>query len=165
MGFLDALNGAVGRSRRGGASEQVRLAESWGLGETSHSEFPGPAPAAEPVEMTAPPETLDYDRAQWRKKVKRILEKLPASQAEWEPMLTEARALGFDEAWVLQTELEEFRLMVRRAVADCNVTADEHRRLDLARSLIGLSEEDAEELLHAVVAEAEAFFGHSVEGA
>jgi hypothetical protein len=151
MGFLDALNGALGRGRQAGPSAQGKLAESWGLSNLA--------------EIGAQLEALDYDRVQWRKKLKRILEKLPASETEWEVMLTEARALGFDEEWMLRTQIEEFSLMVRRAVADCNVTPEEHRRLDHARTLIGLSEEDGATLVHSIVAEAEAFFGHSVEGA
>ena len=37
--------------------------------------------------------------------------------------------------------------------------------LDLARSLMSISDEEAEALFHAIVSEAEAFFGESVHGA
>ena len=44
--------------------------------------------------------TTNYDRVQWRKKLTRLLEQLPASQKDWEPLMSEARALGFEPGWV-----------------------------------------------------------------
>ena len=114
--------------------------------------------------MAAPPATGAYDRDQWRKKLKLILEKLPESRAQWDDLIQEAGALGLDTAWVEQCQREEFALMVRRAVADLGVTLQEHHKLELARTLIGLSEDEAEATLHAIAAEAEAFFGKPVEG-
>ena len=52
-----------------------------------------------------------------------------------------------------------------RAHTDRVVTSEEHHNLDLARSLMGITDAEAETLLHAIVAEAEAFFGEKVEGA
>ena len=37
--------------------------------------------------------------------------------------------------------------------------------LDLARTLMGIPDKEAEEIFHAIVSEAEAFFGGAVEGA
>ena len=54
-------------------------------------------------------------------------------------------------------------MLIRQAVSDRHVTEEEHRKLDLARDLIGIPEAEAESLLHAIVAEAEAFFGKPVE--
>ena len=100
---------------------------------------------------------------QWHKKLKRILDELPASQAEWPVLMTEARALGFDTTWLQECQLEEFQLMIRQAVSDRHFTEEEHRKLDLARDLIGIPEVEAEAMLDAIVAEAEAFFGKPVE--
>ena len=93
------------------------------------------------------------------------MEKLPPTQPECDPLLADARALGLEDEWVLRSQIDEFTLLVRRAVADRHVTEQEHRKLDLARQLIGMTEADAETLLHAVSAEAEAFFGKPVDGA
>jgi hypothetical protein len=105
-----------------------------------------------------------YSRTLWRKKLARILDKLPESQTEWEPLLSEARSLNFDTSWVEGSLRAEFSLLLRRAVADGVVTGMEHRKLDLARDLIGMTEQEAESLLHTVAAEAEQFFGKQVKG-
>lgn len=106
-----------------------------------------------------------YDRTQWRRKLARVLDQLPDSQPEWEPLLADARSLGFDPAWIKACQSEEFALIIRRAVADGILTPMEHRKLDLARDLIGLSDAEAEQTLHTIVAEAQTIFGKSIEGA
>jgi hypothetical protein len=106
-----------------------------------------------------------YDRVQWQKKLKRILDELPDSQAEWPILMTEARALGFDAVWIHDCHIEGFQMLIRQAVADRHVTEAEHRKIDLARDLIGIPEAEAEAILHSIVAEAEAFFGKPVEEA
>ena len=58
--------------------------------------------------MRAPNEASPYDRDQWVRKLKRILDKLPHSQPEWDNMLHEARALGFDDGWIKQAMRREF---------------------------------------------------------
>lgn len=105
-----------------------------------------------------------YDRIQWRRKLARVLDQLPDSQPEWEPLLAEARSLGFEPAWVQACQREDFALMIRRAVADGILTPTEHRKLELARDLIGLSDAEAEQILQAIVAEAQTFFGKAIEG-
>jgi hypothetical protein len=160
MGFFSSLTRALGTSSRS-AGDRERLAEAWGVSDTGDAELADAGPGG----TDAPPETLDYDRVQWRRKLKRILERLPASEHEWDPMITEARALAFDDEWVACTQLQEFDILMRRAVADCTLTEAEHEKLDLARRLIGLSEQEAETLLATIVKEAETFFGHHVEGA
>ncbi len=77
---------------------------------------------------------------------------------------TDPAAMAAPPATVEHCQREEFALMVRRAVADRDITLQEHHKLDLARTLIGLSEDEAEATLHAIAAEAEAFFGKPVEG-
>jgi hypothetical protein len=106
----------------------------------------------------------EYDRSQWRKRLTRVLDGLPGTQEEWEPLLAESRALKIDPNYVQGSLREEFALMMRRAVADGVLTGMEHRKLDLARDLIGIPDAEAEATLHAIAAEAETFFGKSVEG-
>jgi len=52
-----------------------------------------------------------------------------------------------------------------KVVGDRVVTEDEHRTLDLARELLKIPDAEAERILHEVIAEAESFFGGTVEGA
>jgi hypothetical protein len=166
MAFFDALGRVLGGGARDPRREN-RLAEAQGLDDSGPSpEYPGgQGVPADPAAMAAPPVAGAYDREHWRRKVKRILEKLPTTKAEWPTLMAEAHALSLDQDWVDRCLVDEFTLLVRRAVSDRHVSREEHAKLDLARQLIGLSEAEAVDLLHAVVAEAEAFFGKPVEGA
>ena len=152
MPFLDTVLGFVTgrRADPAPAREEGRrkAAEAWGL--TAVDMGLG---AAEPG---------SYDWQQWRKKVARILAGLPATEPEWAPMMAEARALAFGDERVLATQIEEFTLLVRRAVADCEFTEPERLKLDLARRLIGIADSDAEALVQTVIREAEVFFGQQV---
>jgi hypothetical protein len=161
MGFFDVFTRAVSQSRRGPSPEQGRLAALWGVYETP---APDPESDGNAANAGADPDR-EFDRVQWRKKLKRILERLPATQAEWQPMLTEARALSFDDEWVTRVQIDEFGLLMRRAVADCHFTEAEHDKIELARTLIGIPEAEAEAMLQVIIKEAETFFGHRVEGA
>lgn len=167
MAFFDTLRQLVGAGRTSAGSDdaRLRLAEAWGLSDTSHPEFPRRVPAADPEAMAAPPRTSAYDLEQWRRRLRRLLDTLPESKSEWADFVADGRALGLDEEWMLQTQIEEFTFMIRRAVADRHFTPAEHAALDQARELIGLSEDDAESLVRRVIAEAESFFGQAVEGA
>lgn len=153
MGFFDALRRVLG----GHPAEEPHgktdpgLARVWGLEEPSG-------------DNAHTGESSVYDRAQWVKKLKRILGELPASKGDWAELMADAKALHFEPTWIREREGEEFRLLVRRAVSDRKFTEAEHRRLDLARDLMGIPEAEAEEILHTIVAEAESFFGRSVEG-
>ncbi|WP_406694071.1 hypothetical protein V5E97_23800 [Singulisphaera sp. Ch08] len=158
MGFLDALRHALtadSESKRE-ASAIPLVVEPGGIVEESGADA-GPAGPPAPAGQ--------YDRAQWHKKLKRILDELPASKTEWDDLMYEARALEFDPEWVVRTQYEEFQLLVRRIVSDRIVTEPEHRKLDLARELLGVSEAQAEAAVHAIVAEAESFFGKPVRDA
>lgn len=159
MGFFDALRRVVTDDRIEKPKPlDARAIE--GLYPDDNGDLDAtPLPEAPPFEAGA------YDRAQWSKKVKRVLDQLPESRPEWDDVQAEARAMGFDPDWVNRCEVDEFMLLLRRIVADRVVTEAEHRKLDLARDLIGISEADAEAALHAIVAEAESFFGNKVEGA
>jgi hypothetical protein len=136
------------------ATDRRGLGDAWGLDEVGsgaddHTE--------RPVE-----DTSAFDRRQWERKLKRILDELPGSRGEWDDLMLEAASLGFDPGWVAQRERAEFALLVRRAVADRAVTEAELRKLELARKLIGMPEPEAEKALHAIVAEAESFFSAPV---
>jgi hypothetical protein len=148
MSFFDTLRHLLGKDQDPPPPD-VSLA--WGLGDGSKVEESADAGL--------------YDQAQWQKKMKRILGELPASKDQWAELMTEARALKLDPAWVTKSQIDEFMLLVRRAVSDRHFTEQEHRKLDLARDLIGIPEAEAEAALHSIVAEAEKFFGKSVEGA
>jgi len=148
MGFFDTVRRVLHIDNHP-ASE---VAHAWGLDDE-------PEPGAEATEAGL------YDRAQWQKKMKRILEGLPETKAEWTDLASDARALNLDPKWIEKIEIAEFTLLVRKAVSDRHFTEEEHRKLDVARDLIGISEERAEAILHAVVAEAEKFFGKKVDGA
>lgn len=127
--------------------------------------FPGVDPDEVPLAPETPFESAAHDRIQWAKKLKRVLTELPESRAEWDDLAAEARAMDFDPAWVRQHGRDEFALLVCRVVADRVVSEEEHRKLDLARDLIGMPDADAETILDAVVTEAESFFGGTVEDA
>ncbi len=154
MGFFDALRRSLG----GGAAPEPTAREI-------EARFLGVDPDELPLSPETPFESGAYDRAQWAKKLKRVLAELPDSRADWEDVAAEARAMDFDPAWVAQCGRDEFAMLVRRAVADRVVTEAEHRKLDLARDLLGIPDAEAVSILHAVVAEAETFFGGTVEGA
>lgn len=151
MGFLEALKHTLGTAPLAGPEP-----------------IDGPADAADVAVLAAsdespPPQPASpYDRTLWHRKLTRILDELPDSEPQWKALMYDARALELEAGWVGQTLIEEFLLLVRRAVADRVVTESEHRKLDLARRLVGLSEEEAEAALLRVVAEAESFFGAPV---
>jgi hypothetical protein len=164
MSFFHALGRILGGRSKLDDQEQQHLISAWNLYDDSSR------PAGSLVEETSADAASDakaapYDQGQWRRKLKSILEKLPQSQARWADLAAEVRALKLDPDWVRQAFREEFTLLVRRAVADGVVTPEEHKRIDLARHLVGLPEAEAEEILYAVVTEAEAFLGKPVAGA
>lgn len=160
MGFFDALRRVVGDDRAEPAKKVMDARAIEGLYPDDNGELDEtPLPEAAPFAAGA------YDRAQWGKKLKRILDGLPESRPQWDDLMAEARAMGLETGWVNAQQVDEFMLLLRRMVADRVVTEAEHRKLDLARDLIGITEADAEAALHAIVAEAESFFGNKVEGA
>lgn len=152
MPFLQSIIGYIRGIRADPTVDEAALKraaeDAWGLVQADRT----PLPAG----------SGGYDWMQWRKKLQRVLDGLPATEPEWAGMMTEARALGFGEEAVLGAQIEEFTLLVRRAVADCELSTDEHAKLAAAKRLIGLSHEEAEELVKTVIREAEAFFGHQV---
>jgi len=154
MGFFDALRRSLG----GEATPKYTAREI-------EARYLGVDPDELPLPAETPFESGVYDRAQWAKKLKRVLTELPESRGEWDDIAAEARAMDFDPAWVEQCGRDEFTLLVRRAVADRVVTEAEHRKIDMARDLIGIPDAEAVAILNQVVAEAESFFGGTIEGA
>ena len=147
MGFFDSLRHLLGRDD---ASASAEASLAWGLDEQVEKDVVN-------VEAGL------YDRTQWVKKMKRILAGLPASEGQWAELMSDALALQLEPEFITKTQVDEFMLLVRRAVADRHFTETEHRKLDLARDLIGIPEEEAEAALRSVLAEAESFFGKAVE--
>ncbi len=158
MGFLDALRRTLsgGESARDKATKE-RLAKAWGLDELSPPEAPE---SANPATGSSA-----YDREIWRRKLTHLLENPPIPETEWKDFLADAYALGFDRDWVEKAQRESFEMLIRKAVSDGVVTLEEHHNIDAARDLIGIPEDEAVALLHQIVAEAEQFFGKTVEGA
>ncbi|RUL86121.1 hypothetical protein [Tautonia sociabilis] len=156
MGFLDLLHGARGRASTLDERSRANLLRAWGLDESDLEErTPEDAGEKNP---------LDYDRSQWGRKLRHILDGLPDSESRWEHLIQEGRAKRFDEDWMRGLMRDEFAMMVRRAVADRVFTDRERQKLDRARTLIGLDEDEARAISSSVVREAESFFGEQVEG-
>ncbi len=160
MGFLDTLRGLTVQGRPV-SGEILREFDALG-GADDDATSAGPA---DPAALASPVESSAYDRNQWRKKLQHILDKLPASEPQWGDLEQEAGALGFDPAVVAACYREELAMMIRKIVSDQVVTGQEHRKLDLARQLMGIADAEADRMLKDIVTEAEAFFGKSVEGA
>lgn len=154
MGFFDALSRVLGGNK--GPQYTSREIEAVHLGVD---------PDELPIAPEEPFEAGHFDRTRWAKKVKSVLARLPESQPEWADTIAESKAMDFDPAWVDQCIRDEFTMLVRQFVSDRVVTEAEHRKLDFARDLLGIRDAEAEAILHQVVAEAETFFGKSVEGA
>lgn len=151
MKFFDALRKSLGQDAAvpEPPSPEVgrQLNEAWGLGPSQAEGFT---------------DASLYDQSQWRKKLKLILEELPDSKPRWGELMAESRAMSFNPDWVMQCQVEEFMLLIRRAVSDRRFTEEEHDKLELARQLIGIPEAEAAAALQTVVKEAEQFFGKPV---
>lgn len=163
MRFLDALLHVCSHGRRPHETQEVgeRSRAAWGLepiertrvsAQTQENRLRAAAVGTDAI-------ASEYDRSQWRKKLRHILEELPASLPRWSVLETDAHALNLEPDWIADRKREEFAFLVRQAVADRTISAEEHQKLELARRLIGMPESEAEAILHAIDAEAEAFFG------
>jgi hypothetical protein len=183
MGFFHALGRILGGRPKMDTQHQDKLLAAWHLdpgdesalaataehtprpaGRRHHDDSTEDFPAPRIPGKVAATHASAYDLAQWHKKLKSILADLPDSQGQWKDLMGDVGPLGIDANWIAQVQREEFTLLLRRAVADQVVTEDEHARIELARRLVGLTESEAEDLLHKVVAEAESFFGKHIEG-
>ncbi len=163
MGFFDALLRVLSRDRHPHETDETRksLRAAWGLAEVESPNAPALAQEGQLPAAAAATGTIasEYDRSQWRKKLRHVLEELPASQPRWRGLEADAHALNLEPQWIADRKREEFAFLVRRAVADRTLSADEQQKLELARRLIGMSDTEAEAILHAITAEADAFFG------
>lgn len=156
MPWLNALRQFLGRhSEVGGDApheRRSRIASAWGL---NRDDLVSPTAG----------DSSEYDAAQWLKRLKRVLSELPATELEWPELVRDARAKGFGNDWARKAEIEEFRYLVRQSVADGLINEFEHKKLELARSLIGLDESEAAAIVQETIAEAESIFGKPIEGA
>lgn len=163
MGFFNALLRLLPHASHTRASEESRqrIRAAWGLDDDEIETALG----GEDRLSTTPTgsSASAFDRAQWQKRLRRILDELPAAQPQWHELMTDAHALQLEPDWIADRQREEFAFIIRRAVADKVVSEADHHKLELARKLIGMSEAEAEVALHAILAEAEAFFGAPVK--
>jgi hypothetical protein len=157
MGFFNALKRVLSHHARQTPSEEAqrRIRAAWGLDDAGTGAPPGTTAQAGSASA--------YDRSQWRKRLRKILEELPASQDHWHDLMADAHALQLEDGWIREQQREEFTFLVRRAVSDRVVSEEEHRKLDHARRLMQMSEAEAEQILQAIVSEAESFFGTPVK--
>jgi len=162
MGFFNALRRVLHHETHANVDHDTkrRIRDAWGLDEEEPEA--GDEHRASPEASRAGMASA-YDRGQWDKKLRKILEDLPGSQPGWHDLMTEAHALEFEPDWIAQRQREAFALLIRKAVSDRVVSEDDHHKLDMARKLIGLPEAEAEQVLHDIMAEAEAFFGTPVK--
>jgi hypothetical protein len=165
MGFFDAMKRVFPHGTRAEAADETkrRIRDAWGLSEDELASPAAPQPSAASAAVPGVQAASAYDRSQWRKKLRHILERLPDSQKEWQDLMADAHALALEPDWIATQQHEEFAFLIRRAVSDRVVSEDDHHKLELARKLIGIPEAEAERTLHAIVAEAEAFFGTPVK--
>ena len=164
MGFFNALKRLLPNASHARVSEESRqrIRAAWGLDDDESATAGRGDDHALPTPATGSNVSV-FDRALWQKRLRRVLDGLPGSQPQWHDLMTDAHALQLEPDWIAGRQREEFAFIIRRAVADKVISEEDHHKLDLARKLIGLSEAEAEAALHAVLAEAEAFFGAPVK--
>ncbi len=164
MGFFNALKHLLPHASHARASDESRqrIRAAWGLDDDA-SETAGRGDDPALLAPAAGSNASVFDRAQWQKRLRRVLDGLPGTQPQWHDLMTDAHALQLEPEWIADRQREEFAFIIRRAVADKVISEDDHHKLDLARKLIGMSEAKAEAALHAILAEAEAFFGTPVK--
>lgn len=165
MGFFKALKRLLPHASHAHATDESRqrIRAAWGLDDDDTTDEGRGADHASAATMTAGSVASIYDRAQWQKRLRKILDDLPDSQPQWHDLITDAHALQLEPDWIADRQREEFAFIIRRAVADQVISEDDHHKLDLARRLIGMPEAEAEVALHAIMAEAAAFFGAPVK--
>ena len=97
MGFFSALKRLLPHASHAEASDESRqrIRAAWGLDDeevdtdTADRGDDSPPPnAARGTNASA------FDRAQWQKKLRRILDELPGSQPQWHDLMTDAHALS-----------------------------------------------------------------------
>jgi hypothetical protein len=163
MGFLDTLKKLFGDEKSLMGNQRARLAEAWGMAEADLTPPEIEATAADPNYLPRGG-GADYDRNRWRRKLRLILDELPGSRGQWEDFVADAHALKFDVHWMDSVGREEFALLVRRLLSDRVLTPAEHEQIDIARTLLRMTEEQAEEVVHQIAGEAEAIFGKKIRG-
>jgi hypothetical protein len=165
MGFFGALKRVLSREKHAEVSDEAkqRVRAAWRLDEEETTPEPAVPPPAPAHGVAATTTASTYDRSLWQKRLRRILDELPDSQRQWHDLMADAHVLRLEPDWIAQHQREEFVFLIRRAVSHRVVSEDDHKKLELARKLIGIPEAEAEETLHAIVAEAEAIFGTPIK--
>ncbi len=173
MGFFNALKRLLPHTSAPGepVSEEARqrIRAAWGLDEEENEGAARDEAAAAGDGRARSSETVPevnasrFDRSLWEKRLRTILDGLPGTESQWQALLTDAHALQLDPEWIADRQRQGFAFLVRRAVADRVISEADHHKLDLARKLIGLSEAEAEAAVHAILTEAEVFFGSPVK--
>ena len=137
MGFFNALKRLLPHAGHTGANEESRqrIRAAWGLedeetGATKVEQDGSQSPSMSPAGTSS----SAFDRSQWQKKLKRILDELPDSQPQWQELMSEAHALRFEPGWIAEQQREEFSFMVRRAAADKQISEADHHKLELAQA-------------------------------
>lgn len=159
MPFFQALGKLLSGGNKLDEAGRQKLVEAWHV----YDELPPSVPGFPEPEVEDARTGLLYDRSIWYRKLKRILSELPNSESEWPELKAEVTSLGLDPEWVAGCEKAEFTMIVRRALADGVISAEEHRRIDQARQMMGLSDEESMVILNEIKAEAEEVFGRAVE--
>lgn len=164
MVFFNALKRLLPHAAHAPANEEARqrIRSAWGL-DDDETVAAHEGDNHSPSTITTGSNASDFDRAQWQKRLRRVLDELPGSQPRWHDLMTDAHALQLEPDWIANRQREEFAFLIRRAVADKLVSEEDHHKLDLVRELIGISQAEAEAALHAILAEAEALFGAPVK--
>ena len=155
MPFFQALGKLLSGGSKLDEAGRQKLVDAWHVYDERPPDLPGfPEPEVENARSG-----LLYDRSIWYRKLKRILSELPNSESEWPELKAEVASLGLDSEWVAGCVKAEFTMIVRRALADGVISSEEHRRIDQARRLVGLSDEESIAILNEIKTEAEEVFG------
>ncbi len=137
MGFFSALKRLLphaGHAQAGDESRQ-RIRAAWGLDDDeADTDTANRGDDSRPANASTGTNASAFDRAQWQKKLRRILDELPGSQPQWHDLMTEAHALQLDPDWIAGRQREEFSFIVRRAVADKVISESDHHKLELAQA-------------------------------
>ena len=132
MGFFNALKRLLPHASHELASEESRqrIRAAWGLDDDESDTAGRGDDHALPATKTGSNASV-FDRAQWQKRLRRILDGLPGSQPQWHVLMTDAHALQLEPDWIADRQREEFAFIIRRAVADKVISEEDHGMVQL----------------------------------
>ena len=95
MGFFNALKRLLPHASHTRASEESRqrIRAAWGL-DDDEINTTGKGVDHSPSPTTTVSNASVFDRTQWQKKLRKILDELPGSQPQWHDLMTDAHACG-----------------------------------------------------------------------